>query len=66
MEKSMESVSRGAEHTKVREHLRIYKDDIANFSNKTSISVKRFYYNHNNRNNHANGRDFIDYAVKFF
>nr|WP_083198526.1 MULTISPECIES: palindromic element RPE5 domain-containing protein [unclassified Rickettsia] len=33
----MESVSRGAEHTKVREHLRIYKDDIANFSNKTII-----------------------------
>ncbi|MCC8377664.1 MAG: palindromic element RPE5 domain-containing protein [Rickettsia endosymbiont of Graphium doson] len=33
----MESVRRRAERTIVREHLRIYKDDIANFSNKTSI-----------------------------
>nr|WP_202070164.1 palindromic element RPE5 domain-containing protein [Rickettsia tillamookensis] len=29
--KSKESVSRGAEHTKVREHPRTYKDDVANF-----------------------------------
>lgn len=33
LEKSEESVSRGAEHTEVREqHLRAYKDDSANFS----------------------------------
>ncbi|HJD55540.1 MAG TPA: palindromic element RPE5 domain-containing protein [Rickettsia endosymbiont of Pyrocoelia pectoralis] len=33
MEKSKESVSRGAERTIVREHSRSYKDDAANFSN---------------------------------
>ncbi|HJD55948.1 MAG TPA: palindromic element RPE5 domain-containing protein [Rickettsia endosymbiont of Pyrocoelia pectoralis] len=37
MEKSKESVSRGAERTIVREHSRTYKDDVANFSNSASI-----------------------------
>ncbi|CAK6517934.1 MAG: palindromic element RPE5 domain-containing protein [Rickettsia helvetica] len=37
LEKSKESVSRGAERTEVREHPRTYKDDIANFSSSTSI-----------------------------
>ncbi|MCZ6884104.1 MAG: palindromic element RPE5 domain-containing protein [Rickettsia endosymbiont of Ixodes ricinus] len=32
LKKSKESVSRGAERTKVREHPRTYKDDAANFS----------------------------------
>ncbi|HJD56357.1 MAG TPA: palindromic element RPE5 domain-containing protein [Rickettsia endosymbiont of Pyrocoelia pectoralis] len=32
MEKSNRSVSRGAERTIVREHLKVYKDDVANFS----------------------------------
>nr|WP_242402875.1 palindromic element RPE5 domain-containing protein [Rickettsia monacensis] len=36
MEKSEESVSRGAEHTEVREHPRAYKDDSANFSSSSS------------------------------
>ncbi|HJD60396.1 MAG TPA: palindromic element RPE5 domain-containing protein [Rickettsia endosymbiont of Omalisus fontisbellaquei] len=40
MEKSKESVSRGAERTKVREHPRTYKDDVANFSSSTSIYSK--------------------------
>ncbi|XVN43839.1 MAG: palindromic element RPE5 domain-containing protein [Rickettsia hoogstraalii] len=35
--KSKESVSRGAERTKVREHPRSYKDDAANFSSSSSI-----------------------------
>ncbi|HJD55583.1 MAG TPA: palindromic element RPE5 domain-containing protein [Rickettsia endosymbiont of Pyrocoelia pectoralis] len=37
MKKSKESVSRGAERTIVREHLKVYKDDVANFSNSASI-----------------------------
>ncbi|HJD56051.1 MAG TPA: palindromic element RPE5 domain-containing protein [Rickettsia endosymbiont of Pyrocoelia pectoralis] len=37
LEKSKESVNRGAERTIVREHLRTYKDDAANFSNSASI-----------------------------
>ncbi|HJD55898.1 MAG TPA: palindromic element RPE5 domain-containing protein [Rickettsia endosymbiont of Pyrocoelia pectoralis] len=37
LEKSKESVSRGAERTIVREHPRTYKDDVANFSNSASI-----------------------------
>ncbi|CEO16486.1 hypothetical protein RMONA_00290 [Rickettsia monacensis] len=36
LEKSEESVSRGAEHTEVREHPRAYKDDSANFSSSSS------------------------------
>ena len=37
LEKSKEFVSRGAERTKVREHPRTYKDDIANFSSSSSM-----------------------------
>ena len=37
LEKSKESISREAERTIVREHLRTYKDDVANFSNSASI-----------------------------
>ncbi|WP_324607272.1 palindromic element RPE5 domain-containing protein [Rickettsia tamurae] len=36
LEKSEESVRRGAEHTEVREHPRAYKDDSANFSSSSS------------------------------
>nr|WP_232203636.1 palindromic element RPE5 domain-containing protein [Rickettsia helvetica] len=36
LEKSKESVSRGAERI-IREHQRSYKDDIANFSSSSSI-----------------------------
>ncbi|HJD56013.1 MAG TPA: palindromic element RPE5 domain-containing protein [Rickettsia endosymbiont of Pyrocoelia pectoralis] len=39
MEKSKESVSRGAERTIVREHPKTYKDDDANFSNSASIHL---------------------------
>ncbi|HJD55689.1 MAG TPA: palindromic element RPE5 domain-containing protein [Rickettsia endosymbiont of Pyrocoelia pectoralis] len=39
MEKSKETVSRGAERTIVREHPRTYKDDVANFSNSASIVI---------------------------
>ncbi|KJV58896.1 RPE5 domain protein [Rickettsia felis str. Pedreira] len=37
MEKSKESVSRGAERIMIREHPRTYKDDVANFSSSSSI-----------------------------
>ncbi|HJD55472.1 MAG TPA: palindromic element RPE5 domain-containing protein [Rickettsia endosymbiont of Pyrocoelia pectoralis] len=37
MEKSNRFARRGAERTIVREHLRTYKDDVANFSNSASI-----------------------------
>ncbi|AFB20762.1 periplasmic divalent cation tolerance protein [Rickettsia canadensis str. CA410] len=37
LDKGKESVSRGTEHTKVREHPRTYKDDIVNFSSSSSI-----------------------------
>ncbi|AFC74070.1 palindromic element RPE5 domain-containing protein [Rickettsia montanensis] len=33
MEKSKESVSRGAERILIREHPRTYQDDLANFPN---------------------------------
>ncbi|MGX6960627.1 MAG: palindromic element RPE5 domain-containing protein [Rickettsia endosymbiont of Pentastiridius leporinus] len=36
MEKSKEFVSRGAERTKVREHPKVYKNDVANFSSSSS------------------------------
>ncbi|QQV74633.1 hypothetical protein H6P87_00169 [Rickettsia tillamookensis] len=39
LEKSKESVSRGAERIVIREHPRSYKDDVANFSSSTSIYV---------------------------
>nr|WP_277360431.1 palindromic element RPE5 domain-containing protein [Rickettsia asembonensis] len=39
MEKSKESVNRGTERTKVREHPRTYKDDVANFSSSSSIFI---------------------------
>ncbi|MCC8406491.1 MAG: alanine--tRNA ligase [Rickettsia endosymbiont of Sceptobius lativentris] len=39
LEKSKETVSRGAEHILIREHPRTYKDDAANFSSSTSIEV---------------------------
>ncbi|MGX6959920.1 MAG: palindromic element RPE5 domain-containing protein [Rickettsia endosymbiont of Pentastiridius leporinus] len=39
MKKSKKSVSRGAEHTIVRDHPRSYKDDVANFSNSASILI---------------------------
>ncbi|MCZ6883760.1 MAG: palindromic element RPE5 domain-containing protein [Rickettsia endosymbiont of Ixodes ricinus] len=32
MEKSKESISRGAERILIREHPRTYKDDVANFA----------------------------------
>ncbi|HJD55128.1 MAG TPA: CCA tRNA nucleotidyltransferase [Rickettsia endosymbiont of Pyrocoelia pectoralis] len=38
LEKSTESARRGAERTIVREHLKVYKDDVANFSNSASIN----------------------------
>ncbi|QCS24126.1 palindromic element RPE5 domain-containing protein [Rickettsia parkeri] len=37
MEKSKESVSRGAECILIREHPRTYQNDVANFPNETSI-----------------------------
>ena len=37
LEKSKESVSRGAERILIREHPRSYKDDVANFSSSSSI-----------------------------
>ncbi|WP_081498210.1 MULTISPECIES: palindromic element RPE5 domain-containing protein [spotted fever group] len=37
MEKSKESVSRGAERILIREHPRTYQNDVANFPNYTSI-----------------------------
>ncbi len=37
LEKSKESVSRGAERIIIREHPRTYKDDVANFSSSSSI-----------------------------
>ncbi|WP_395476808.1 bifunctional peptide chain release factor N(5)-glutamine methyltransferase PrmC/tRNA (guanosine(46)-N7)-methyltransferase TrmB [Rickettsia endosymbiont of Pantilius tunicatus] len=40
LEKSKESVSRGAERIKIREHLRTYKEDVANFSSSTSIFLE--------------------------
>ncbi|HJD56385.1 MAG TPA: palindromic element RPE5 domain-containing protein [Rickettsia endosymbiont of Pyrocoelia pectoralis] len=40
MEKSKEAVSRGAERPIVREHPKVYKDDVANFSNSASILYK--------------------------
>jgi len=40
LEKSKESVSRGAERILIREHPRIYKDDAANFSSSTSIFLE--------------------------
>ncbi|HJD56380.1 MAG TPA: palindromic element RPE5 domain-containing protein [Rickettsia endosymbiont of Pyrocoelia pectoralis] len=43
LEKSKESVSRGAERTIVREHSRTYKNDVANFSNSASILI---YHEH--------------------
>ncbi|MCC8418501.1 MAG: palindromic element RPE5 domain-containing protein [Rickettsia endosymbiont of Glossina mortisans submortisans] len=39
MEKSKEFVSREAERIIIREHPRTYKDDAANFSSGTSISL---------------------------
>jgi|GEM_PF-901459 len=39
LEKSKESVSRGAERILIREHLRTYKDDVANFSSSSSIII---------------------------
>ncbi|EER22813.1 MULTISPECIES: 16S rRNA (uracil(1498)-N(3))-methyltransferase [spotted fever group] len=39
LEKSKESVSRGAERILIREHLRTYKDDVANFSSSSSITI---------------------------
>ncbi|MCC8462279.1 MAG: palindromic element RPE5 domain-containing protein [Rickettsia endosymbiont of Ecitomorpha arachnoides] len=41
LEKSNRSVSRGAERTEVREHLKVYKDDVANFSSSSSIKEIR-------------------------
>jgi|GEM_PF-50633 len=40
LEKSKEFVSRGAERILIREHLRTYKDDVANFSSSTSIFLE--------------------------
>ena len=40
LEKSKESVSRGAERIKIREHLSTYKEDVANFSSSTSIFLE--------------------------
>ncbi|QQV74623.1 tRNA (guanine-N(1)-)-methyltransferase [Rickettsia tillamookensis] len=39
LEKSKESVSRGAERTEVREHPRTYKDDVANLGGSSSINL---------------------------
>ncbi|WP_277360999.1 palindromic element RPE5 domain-containing protein [Rickettsia asembonensis] len=36
LEKSNRPVSRGAERTEVREHLKVYKDDVANFGGSSS------------------------------
>nr|WP_202069096.1 palindromic element RPE5 domain-containing protein [Rickettsia tillamookensis] len=41
LEKSKESVSRGAERIIIREHSRSYKDDVANFLSSTSI-IRKF------------------------
>ncbi|WP_032139451.1 inositol monophosphatase family protein [Rickettsia tamurae] len=43
LEKSKESVSRGAERTEVCEHSRTYKDDVANFSSSSSINNIRSF-----------------------
>ena len=40
LEKSKESVSRGAERTEVCEYPRSYKDDVANFSSGASILLE--------------------------
>ncbi|MGX6960396.1 MAG: palindromic element RPE5 domain-containing protein [Rickettsia endosymbiont of Pentastiridius leporinus] len=40
MEKSKESVSRGAERTIVREHPRTYKDDVANLRGSSSLHFR--------------------------
>ncbi|MGX6960082.1 MAG: palindromic element RPE5 domain-containing protein [Rickettsia endosymbiont of Pentastiridius leporinus] len=43
LEKSNRSVSQGAERTKVREHLKVYKDIVANFLNSASIQVSKIF-----------------------
>ncbi|HJD55601.1 MAG TPA: palindromic element RPE5 domain-containing protein [Rickettsia endosymbiont of Pyrocoelia pectoralis] len=39
MEKSKEFVNQGAEHNIVREHPKVYKDIVTNFSNSASILI---------------------------